>query len=134
MRISVRRRSFLDISRGRDVLARIRVALLASLLVIHAPVLGSTAGAQRYGGYGAACRFSWDDQNYFISPFFRGNPQYDGRVTFARIKYRGSYECGGEGPGWSHDYPRTESHFMRILREITSMRPFVESGPVLGSV
>jgi hypothetical protein len=54
-------------------------------------------------------------------------------VTFARIKYQGAYECGGEGPGWSHDYPRTEVHFMRIMREITSIRPFVEQGQILGS-
>jgi hypothetical protein len=129
----MRRLSFQDISRGRNVLVGMRVVLLACLVLASSPLLGSIATAQRFGGYGAACRFSWDDQNYFISPFFRGNPQYDGRVTFARIKYRGSYECGGEGPGWSHDYPRTESHFMRILREITAIRPFVEKGPVIGS-
>lgn len=92
--------------------------------------------AQRRGGFGmrGACSFSWDDQNYFISPYFSGNPRYDGRVTFARIKYKGAYECGQEGPGWSHDYPRTESHFMRIMKEITAMRPFIERGPVIGSV
>jgi hypothetical protein len=92
------------------------------------------AEAQRFGvGFNQACRFSWDEQNYFVSPYFRGNPRYDGRVTFARIKYSGSYECGREGPGWSHDYPRTEEHFARILKEITTMRPFVESGPIVGS-
>src|SRR5262249_46019663 len=69
----------------------------------------------------------------FVSPFFQGNPGYDGRVTFARIKYKGAYECGREGPGWAHDYPRTESHFMHILREISSIRPFVERGPIVGS-
>jgi hypothetical protein len=89
------------------------------------------ASAQR--GYGGACSFSWDSDNYFVSPFFRGNPTYDGRVTFARIKYAGAYECGREGPGWSHDYPRTDVHFMHILREITSIRPFVERGPIQGS-
>ena len=81
--------------------------------------MASSADAQRRfggGGFGGACSFSWDNENYFISPFFRGNPEYDGRVTFARIQYQGAYECGGEGPGWSHDYPRTESHFVRIMR------------------
>ncbi|HET9424509.1 MAG TPA: DUF4159 domain-containing protein [Gemmatimonadaceae bacterium] len=101
------------------------------LAVVVTAVAASAVGAQRAG---SACRFSWDDESYFISPFFAGNPRYDGRVTFARIKYQGSYECGREGPGWSHDYPRTESHFVRIMREITTMRPFVENGPVLGSV
>ncbi len=39
---------------------------------------------------------------------------------------------GREGPGWSHDYPRAESHFMRIIREITTIRPFVESADAFG--
>lgn len=111
--------------------------VVAIAVILSGPLIpGSRVDAQRGGGgrFGAACNFSWDDDAYFISPFFAGNPLYDGRVTFARIKYQGSYECGREGPGWSHDYPRTESHFMRIMREITTMRPFVEKGPVIGSV
>src|SRR4051812_13724757 len=111
------------------------VARLALGLLL---VAATASPAQRFGGgggrFGGACGFSWDTENYFISPFFSGNPQYDGRVTFARIKYQGNYECGREGPGWAHDYPRTESHFMRIMREISTMRPFVEKGPVIGSV
>ena len=67
--------------------------------------------AQRRGGFGA-CATNWDAQEYFVSPHHRGNPAYDGRVTFARIKYQGRYECGGQGPGWAHDYPRAEWHFM----------------------
>ncbi len=115
---------------------RMRSTVLAAVTLAGFLTSASPASAQRRGGRFAsgACSFSWDDQNYFISPFFAGNPLYDGRVTFARIKYQGAYECGGEGPGWSHDYPRTESHFMRIMREITSMRPFVERGPIIGSV
>ncbi|HTE45025.1 MAG TPA: DUF4159 domain-containing protein [Gemmatimonadaceae bacterium] len=113
---------------------RTRAVVLAGLLLTGLPAAGSVASAQRRGGgMSAACRFSWDNENYFISPFFAGTPVYDGRVTFARIKYKGAYECGGEGPGWSHDYPRTESHFMRIMKEITSMRPFIERGPIIGS-
>ena len=115
-------------------MARMRAVGLTALVLAGLTVPG-IADAQRRGGfYSAACRFSWDDQNYFISPFFRGNPRYDGRVTFARIKYQGAYECGGEGPGWSHDYPRTESHFVRILRELSTIRPFIEQGPIIGSV
>ena len=111
---------------------RIRAAILAGALLAVHPAMGSTASAQRFG-FSAACRLSWDAQNYFVSPFFQGNPGYDGRVTFARIKYKGAYECGREGPGWAHDYPRTESHFMHILREITSIKPFIERGPIAGS-
>jgi len=106
------------------------VAVIALVLL---PVAGNAQRRGGFGGFGGACSFSWDPQNYFVSPYFSGNPAYDGRVTFARIQYQGAYECGREGPGWSHDYPRTESHFMRIMREITSIRPFIEQGPIIGS-
>ena len=110
-------------------MTRARIALLATLVLtsVVSPIL-----AQRRGGKGA-CYTSWDRENYFISPFFAGTPRYDGRVTFARIKYRGAYECGAEGPGWAHDYPRTESHFMKILSSLTTIRPFIERGPIIGS-
>lgn len=108
-----------------------RIALLAVCVAAMVPAVGSVASAQRFGGM--ACRFNWDADNFFVSPFFRGNPKYDGRVTFARIKYRGAYECGGEGPGWAHDYPRTDWHFVKILREITLTNPFVASGEIMGS-
>ena len=105
---------------------RVRAALVLTL------ASATMLSAQRFGGRGAACRSNWDAENYFVSPFFAGNPAYDGRVTFARIKYQGAYECGGEGPGWAHDYPRTESHFVRIMRDISSVRPFIEQGAITG--
>jgi uncharacterized protein DUF4159 len=70
---------------------------------------------------------------YYIPPAWRGNPAYDGRVTFVRIKYRGYERMTEEGPGWAHDYPTSETHFSKIMREITTERPFVEAPPVFGS-
>jgi len=35
--------------------------------------------------------------------------------------------------GWAHDYPRTDYHFARILKEITATNPFVDAGPIVGS-
>ncbi|MGH7677584.1 MAG: DUF4159 domain-containing protein [Gemmatimonadaceae bacterium] len=81
------------------------------------------ASAQRGFGRG------YVDQNGFATPYgWGGNVKYDGRVTFARVMYRG----GGRGAGWAHDFPRAESHFMRIIKEITAVRPFIEAGPVIG--
>lgn len=82
-----------------------------------------------FGGY-----FGSPDEMY-QPPEFAGNVPYDGRFTFARIRYKG-YEhwAGREGPGWSHDYPDAEENFSKILRDITNIRPFVEQGPMLGSV
>src|SRR5262245_45756661 len=98
----------------------IRLLLLLILLV---PL--SASHAQR--AEGRMRRMLGDPNDYYVPPDFRGNNKYDGRFTFARIKYRGYAHFTYEGPGWSHDYPRAESHFMRIMREITTMRPFIES-------
>lgn len=111
---------------------RMRAAVVAGLVLAALPVVASVASAQRRGGGFGACRTNWDADNYFVSPMFGGMPPYDGRVTFARIQYAGGYECGGQGPGWAHDYPRTEVHFMRLMSVITSVRPFIERGPIIG--
>jgi hypothetical protein len=91
----------------------------------------SSADAQRGGRFPGGGRnmdfggLLGGDETYYNPPDFRGNPLYDGRFTFARIKYRGyGHYSGREGPGWSHDYPDAEVHLMKIMREITVMRPF----------
>src|SRR4051812_35428594 len=75
----------------------------------------------------------FDGDGYYTPPDWRGNPTYDGRVTFVRIKYRGYEHMTEQGPGWAHDYPRAESHFDKIMRDISSMRLFVEAPPIYGS-
>ncbi|MEJ7811884.1 MAG: DUF4159 domain-containing protein [Gemmatimonadaceae bacterium] len=46
------------------------------------------------------------------------NVPYDGRFTFARI----SYTVYGRS-GWEFDYPTMERNLMRVVRELTAMRP-----------
>jgi hypothetical protein len=92
------------------------------------------AGAQRRrgGGFG---RMLGGDNDMYEPPAFHGNVPYDGRFTFARIRYRGyAHFSGREGPGWSHDYPDAEENFSKILRDVTAVHPFVQSGPMVGSV
>jgi hypothetical protein len=97
----------------------IALTLGAAALCLCGP--DDAAAQRRFGRYA--------DQDGFVMPAgYAGNVPYDGRFTFARIKYRGT----GMGAGWLHDWPRAESHFMRIMREITAMRPFVEAGPIVG--
>jgi hypothetical protein len=93
----------------------------------------STAAAQR-GGRNFSRYFGSPDDMY-EPPAFHGNVPYDGRFTFARIRYKG-YEhfSGREGPGWSHDYPDAEENFTKILRDVTAVHPFVEQGDMVGSV
>lgn len=60
------------------------------------------------------------------------NAPYNGRFTFARVSFRpamwvpGEYEWGLD-LGWNHDYPRADTHFMKILKETTSVDPNMES-------
>ena len=75
-----------------------RVALHTAVCVVAvcaAPgVLSAQRGMQRYFG---------DPNEYYVPPAFHGNAKYDGRFTFARLKYRGYAHFTEEGPGWSHD-------------------------------
>ena len=99
-------------------------ALMLSLTA--SDLLGQRRGGRRY--------YDGDPNEFYVPPDWKGNIPYDGRFTFARIKYRGYEHFMNEGPGWSHDYPRAEEHLMRILREITSIRPFVESPKAIGGI
>lgn len=114
-----------------------RAAALAAGVVLAAAAIGFAAPdaqAQRGGRFPGGFRQMLGDPNEFYDPpDFHGNPPYDGRFTFARIKYRGyGRSSGREGPGWSHDYPDADVHFMKIVREVTSMRPFTSQGNILG--
>jgi hypothetical protein len=55
------------------------------------------------------------------------NVPYDGRFTFARIRYEMSLDGFGGGRfgrdlPWSHDYPRAERNFTAILSELTTIQ------------
>jgi hypothetical protein len=56
------------------------------------------------------------------------NIKYDGRFTFARLTYTtgpGGYYYRGL-PAWAHGYNLAESNLMRIMREVTGLRPHVD--------
>jgi hypothetical protein len=93
-------------------------------LFLACVAVSPAALAQRIG---SACSSSYDRSGYFISPFWNGNAEYNGRLTFARIKYQGNWACGPEGPGWAHDFPDMEVHFMKILGSLTSANPVVRN-------
>jgi len=53
------------------------------------------------------------------------NVPYDGRFTFARIKYQtapGGFWYQGM-PSWSHGYPISEDNLLRIMSEVTLLHP-----------
>ncbi|MFN8062545.1 MAG: DUF4159 domain-containing protein [Vicinamibacterales bacterium] len=56
------------------------------------------------------------------------NVPYDARFTFVRLRYTPSLNGFGfyrEVP-WHHDYPRADSHFMKILDELTYLAPHLD--------
>ena len=64
------------------------------------------------------------------------NTAYNGRFTFVRVRFEplrwgpGSYMWGLDLK-WNHDYPRAESHFTRILEEITTLDVNTGGGNIL---
>ncbi|HET7694866.1 MAG TPA: DUF4159 domain-containing protein [Vicinamibacterales bacterium] len=65
----------------------------------------------------------------------QGNTPYDGRFVFVRLRYSygfGGFGRRGGGPPWSHDYPRGEVHFTKILNEISYVRARPDGSNILG--
>lgn len=70
--------------------------------------------------------------------FEQFNTSYDGRFTFVRLRFeplRGPSSGGGFFRGrdlkWDHDYPRAERNLMKLLSELTSLRPYMDGGNIL---
>jgi hypothetical protein len=98
--------------------------IVVALLIASAGVLA--ARAQRYGG-------GYDQTPPGPPMQAVGNTPYDGRVVFIRLQYDTGF--GGfrmrQGPPWSHDYPRGEMHFMKIIEEITQLKPRTDGSNIL---
>ena len=61
------------------------------------------------------------------------NTPYTGDFVFARIKFNplgGGQSFYRRDVKWNHDYPRAEHNFTRILRDLTTLRPYMEGGNV----
>jgi hypothetical protein len=70
-------------------------------------------------------------------PPVNDNVEYDGRLTFARMRYNpgapGYYRARGSNgePPWMHDYPTSDTHMMKILKELTLAEPRTDASNVL---
>jgi hypothetical protein len=96
------------------------VAVALSLAVMAA---GATAFAQFRG-------FRFRRQPAPFNP--PANPAYDGRFTFARLKYEtgpGGYYYMGL-PAWAHGYPHAEQNLMKIMNEVSDLRPRLEESVI----
>lgn len=87
-----------------------------------APVVAARVAQQERYCYAQSDDLSWIQ-----------NGPYDGRFTFFRVAYSPS---SGSGFGrrvdrkWDHDTPRAEQHLMKILEEITTLRPQMACGAI----
>ncbi|HUR32501.1 MAG TPA: DUF4159 domain-containing protein [Vicinamibacterales bacterium] len=52
---------------------------------------------------------------------YRADLDYDGRITFVRLRWRGDRSRGFWSTAWDHDYPRAEQNLSQILRELTAL-------------
>lgn len=99
--------------RSRKILVTLGMAVLAAAPLVF---------AQRPGGGGGR-------QPTYFAP----NMPYDGRYTFARIKFPLGNQGGfRQDIKWSHDYPRGEQHFTKIVQELTTVQTRTENSNILG--
>lgn len=63
---------------------------------------------------------------------FAGNTPYDGRLTFARIRFEplGAGGSWRRDLKWDHDFPKAERNLMKIVRELTAIDPYMNGGNV----
>ena len=112
-----------------------RAALIALMLagVTAAGVAAvATSTPEQFGG-GQGRRQRGFNQEPILD--VQGNTPYDGRFVFIRLRYNSGFGgFGGRrggGPPWSHDYPRGEVHFAKILNEITYVRARADGSNIL---
>jgi len=50
---------------------------------------------------------------------YRTDLDYDGQLTFVRLRWNSGFGRGGFGAAWNHDLPRAEQHLSMIVRELS---------------
>ena len=96
---------------------RVGVALLVASLVLGLTV--AVVAQRRQFFYG------WDETVK--------NAPYDGRFTFARVRYRpapGGNWAGGR-PSWVHGYPLAERRLLQIMKEVSLLDANVDTANVV---
>ncbi len=110
--------------RGTVVVALTLLALLASGLAAQ----GRGRGRDR-GGYERLREMAESGD------FTKFNVPYDGRFTFVRLRFSALEDWSSRWGDreWDHDYPVGEQNFMRIMREVSLLRPYMGGGNILAA-
>ena len=90
------------------------------LLALAVTTAGTPATAQRPRG-GAPIQ----------QPAWGSHVEYDGRITFVRLRWQGGRSRGYWSTAWDHDYPRAEQHLSQIVRELTNIDMRLDGSRVL---
>jgi hypothetical protein len=56
---------------------------------------------------------------------------YDGQVTFVRLRWNSGFGRGGFGAAWNHDLPRAEQHLAMIVRELSLVNMRTDGSKIL---
>ena len=62
---------------------------------------------------------------------YRTDIEYDGRITFVRLRWRSGASRSYWSTAWDHDYPRAEQHLSQIVRELTNIDMRLDGSRVL---
>jgi hypothetical protein len=88
---------------------RLGVAVVSTVLIVATAAAAGSLMEQRWR------------RSFYLEP----NVPYDGRFTFARIRY-----ADYSRSGWEYDYPAMERHLMTMMQEITALDPHVAGSNV----
>lgn len=112
-----------------------RRAVALGLVILLAAPWGLEA--QRRGRGGNRDRGAYERLYEIVESgdYSKFNLPYDGRFTFVRLRFTPLEIWGGgrQGPEWSHDYPVGEQNYMKIMREVTGLRPHVDGSNILAA-
>jgi hypothetical protein len=119
----------------------VRLALALSALMAAVAIASQELPGRDFSGQFGQGRRRAPREMANLEP---GQVQYDGHFTFARLRFQVGDSGGGFGEGmfrrrrggseppWSHDYPRAERNFMKIIKEISTIDPYM--GPEGGTI
>ena len=62
---------------------------------------------------------------------YRTDLDYDGQLTFVRLRWNSGFGRGGFGAAWNHDLPRAEQHLSMIVRELSLVDMRTEGSKIL---
>jgi hypothetical protein len=108
--------------------AFVAVALLVGAATTPFTVVGADPGRPHVHANGRAAQGRRFGRGQPVFP----NPDYDGQFTFVRLRYGPPVAEVYQSIPWSHDYPTGERNFMRMLNEVTYLRPKTDETSIIG--